>query len=103
MTNNILSPGDLEEYLASIHWETLYSAAVLVNFYQNAQCHIPEYANLEKELSLFSNKLCSFLAFFFLWGRQKLRLAHCSHSRLIVLNPALVLLFISRGAPHQTA
>jgi len=35
---------------------------VLVNFYQNTQCHIPEYGNLEKELSFFANKLCSFLA-----------------------------------------
>jgi hypothetical protein len=31
------------------------------------------------------------------------RLAHCSLSRLIVLNPVLVPQFISRGAPRQTA
>jgi hypothetical protein len=36
-------------------------------------------------------------------GPAESHLAHCGLSRLIVLNPALVPLFISRGAPHQTA
>jgi hypothetical protein len=41
--------------------------------------------------------------FFFLWGWRKSCLAHFSHSRHFVLNPALVPPFISRGTPRQTA
>jgi hypothetical protein len=36
-------------------------------------------------------------------GAAEFRLAHCSLSRLIVLNPVLVPPFISRAAPHHTA
>jgi hypothetical protein len=36
-------------------------------------------------------------------GPAKSRLAHCSLSRFIMLNPVLVPQFISRGAPRQTA
>jgi hypothetical protein len=43
-----------------------------------------------------------FLLFLFLSvGPAESRLAHCSLSRIIVLNPALVPPFISRGAPRQ--
>jgi hypothetical protein len=49
----------------------------------------------ESSVAVDSNTLltvCLFFSFFFFfpWGLRKPRLAHCSHSRLIVLNPALV-------------
>jgi hypothetical protein len=76
------------------NFTNIHKTVTLPVFYAEAswtQYH-QENSNAYKNIS--SSSLC---------GASRIHLAHCSFSRLIVLNPALVPPFISKGAPRQTA